>query len=88
MIKTASKRAIQKTAEGSGDLIGNKIADKITKVSENSQQSNSDTVANENDQEIPNERYISPEERQKIMDDLRLIWYYNNGISSNNKFVR
>ena len=29
-IKTASKRAIQKTAEAIGDLIGNKIADKIT----------------------------------------------------------
>ena len=28
-IKTASKRAIQKTAEGTGDLIGNKIAHKI-----------------------------------------------------------
>ena len=27
-IKTASKRAIQKTAEATGDLIGNKIADK------------------------------------------------------------
>ena len=32
-IKTASKRAIQKTAKGTGDLIGNKIADKITSVS-------------------------------------------------------
>ena len=32
-IKTASKRAIQKTAETAGDLIGNKIADKITSVS-------------------------------------------------------
>ena len=32
-IKTASKRAIQKTAEGTGDLIGNKIADKITSLS-------------------------------------------------------
>ena len=31
--KTASKRAIQKTAEATGDLIGNKIADKITKIS-------------------------------------------------------
>ena len=31
-IKTASKRAIQKTAEATGDLIGNKIADKITSV--------------------------------------------------------
>ena len=27
-IKTTSKRAIQKTAEAAGDLIGNKIADK------------------------------------------------------------
>ena len=32
-IKTTSKRAIQKTAEATGDLIGNKIADKITSVS-------------------------------------------------------
>ena len=29
-IKTASKRAIQKTAEATGDLIGNKTDDKIT----------------------------------------------------------
>ena len=29
-IKTTSKIAIQKTAEATGDLIGNKIADKIT----------------------------------------------------------
>ena len=35
-IKTASKRAIQKTAPATGDLIGNKIADKITSVSEKS----------------------------------------------------
>ena len=32
-IKTASKRAIQKTAEATGDLIGNKTADKITSFS-------------------------------------------------------
>ena len=32
-IKTASKRAIQKTVETTGDLIGNNIADKITGVS-------------------------------------------------------
>ena len=32
-IKTTSKRAIQKTAEATGDLIGNKIADKIVSVS-------------------------------------------------------
>ena len=35
-IKTASKRAIQKTAEATGDLMGNKIADKITNVSKKS----------------------------------------------------
>ena len=33
VIKTASKRAIQKTAEATGDLIGNQIADKITSIS-------------------------------------------------------
>ena len=32
-IKTASKRAIQKTAEATEDLIGNKIADKFTSTS-------------------------------------------------------
>ena len=32
-IKTASKRAIQKTVEATGDLIGNKIDDKIRSIS-------------------------------------------------------
>ena len=31
-IKTQSKRAIQKTAEATGALIGNKTADKVTSV--------------------------------------------------------
>ena len=31
-IKTASKRVIQKTAEATADLIGNKIGDNITSV--------------------------------------------------------
>ena len=30
--KTASKREVQKTAEATGDLIGNKKADKITSI--------------------------------------------------------
>ena len=42
-------------------------------ISKNSRQNNSETVKNEHDREGPNERYISPEERQKIIDDLRLI---------------
>ena len=46
---------------------------KITKVSKNSQQNNSETVTNENDKEIPKERYTSLEERQKNIDNLRSI---------------
>ena len=65
-LKTSSKRVIQKTAEATGDLIGNKIANRITKVSKNSQQNNSETTVNGHDKEIPKERYIFPEERTKI----------------------
>ena len=64
-IRTASKITIQKTAKATGDLIGNKIADKITSASKKSH--------NEVNNEIPKERYISPKERQKIIDELRLI---------------
>ena len=35
-LKTASKREIQKAAEATGDLIGNEIADKTTRVSKTS----------------------------------------------------
>ena len=42
-VKTASKREIQKTAAATGDLIGNKIADRITKVGKTSPQNNSET---------------------------------------------
>ena len=96
-IKTASKIAIQKTAEGTGDLFGNKIADKITSVSRkpmmelnskelannnsnNSSNNNNDNNNNSNcnnneDLQITaqKKRYISPEERQQIIDQLRLI---------------
>ena len=37
---TASKRAIEKSAEATGDLIGNKIADEITSVSKKSNNNN------------------------------------------------
>ena len=71
-IKTASKRAIQKTAEATRYLVGNKIADKITaKPSKKSH--NEEIQSNEINNEIPKERYISPKERQKIIDELRLI---------------
>ena len=71
-LKTSTKRVIQKKAEAIGDLNGNKIAHKITKVSKNSQQNTAETFTNEHDKEISKERYISPEERQEIIDELRL----------------
>ena len=68
-IKTASKRAIQKTAEATGDLVGNKIADKIASVSKKKSNNNNDDV----ELITHKKRYISPEERQQIIDELRLV---------------
>ena len=69
-IKTASKRAIQKTAEATGDLIGNKIADKTTSVSKKSSNNNNNNNNNNNDDVeliTHKKRYISPEERLKVI---------------------
>ena len=68
-IKTASKRAIQKTAEETGDLTGNKIADKIISVSKKKSNNNDDDV----ELTTHKKRYISPEERKQIIDELRLV---------------
>ena len=62
--KTASKRVVQKTVETAGDLIENKIADKITSVGKTKSKEKEDAS-----QEI----YIPPEKRQQIIDDLRLF---------------
>ena len=70
-ITTASKRTIQKTAEGTGDMIGNKIADKITCISKKSTK-NSSTIDEDTELSTRKEIYISPEERQQIIDELRL----------------
>ena len=75
-IKTASKRAIQKTAEVTGDLIDNKIADKITSVSNiKPTKELRDNDETEEDVEITThkKRYVSQEERQQIIDELRLV---------------
>ena len=39
-------------------------------MSKNWEQNNLETITNENDKEMSKERYISPEERQKIIDNL------------------
>ena len=70
-IKTASKRAIQKTAEANDDLIGNKIAYKITTISKSPKELHLQHISkelhsktDENDVEISKERYITPKKRQ------------------------
>ena len=64
-LKTASKRAIQKPAEATGDLIGNTTANRISKVPKTLQQNDSETITNEHDQEIPKERYIYLRKKDK-----------------------
>ena len=66
----AGKKIVHKSAEATGDLIGNKIADKITSASKKSQ--NEEIQSDEVNNEIPKERYISPKERRKIIDELKL----------------
>ena len=74
-IKIASKRAIQKTAEATGDFISNNIADKITNVSKKkcTKELPNDETEEDVKISIPKKRYISPEERQQIINELRLV---------------
>ena len=67
---TAGKKIVHKSAKATGDLIGNKIADKITSASRKTH--NEEIQSDEVNNEIPKERYISPKERQKIIDELKL----------------
>ena len=62
--KTVSKRVVQKTAEATGDLIRNKIVDKITSLGKTKTKEKEDKR-----QEI----YVPPEKRQQIIDNLRLL---------------
>ena len=73
-IKTTSKKAIQKTEEATGDLIGNKIADKIISVSKKpAKELANDETEEDLERATIKKRYISPEERQQIIDELRLV---------------
>ena len=60
----ASKIVVPKTAEATGTLIGNKIADKITSLGK--------TQSKEKEVERQ-EIYIPLEKRQQIIDDLSLF---------------
>ena len=78
-IKSSSKRAIQKTADATGNFIGNKTAGKITSISKSPQNTLKElhSKTDENEIKIPKERYILQKKEQQIIDELRLIWYDN-----------
>ena len=63
VFETASKRVIQKTTEATDNLIRNKIADKITRVSKTFPRNNLEA----NEEDILREKYILPELRQKLL---------------------
>ena len=75
----AGKKIVHKSAEATGDLIGNKIADKITSmgrskelgsaVKPRSKKEKDETNIMEETQEI----YIPPEKRKQMIKDLKLF---------------
>ena len=66
--KIASKKVLTKSAEATGEMTGNKIADRITRSSRNKAQKEDDRIMEES-QEI----LIPPEKRQQIIKDLKLL---------------
>ena len=57
--KTASKKVVQKTADATGGLTGNEIADKISSIGK----------PKEKETKKPEGIHIQPEKRQQIIDD-------------------
>ena len=57
-----------KSAEATGDLIGNKIANRITKSTRNKAQKEDDIIMEET-----HELIIPPEKRDQIIRDLKLF---------------
>ena len=66
--KIAGKKVLTKSAEATGDMIGNKIADRITKSSRNKAQKEDDRIMEET-QEI----LFPPSKREQIIRDLKLF---------------
>ena len=66
--KIAGKKVLTKSAEATGDLIGNKIADRITKSTRNKAQKEDDRIMEETQETI-----IPPEKREQIIIDLKLF---------------
>ena len=66
--KIAGKKVLHKSAEATGEMTGNKVADRITRSSRNKAQKEDDRIMEEI-QEI----YIPPKKRKQIIRDLKLF---------------
>ena len=66
--KIAGKKVLNKGAEATDDLLGNKIADRITKSPRNKEQKEDDRIMEETQGII-----IPPEKRKQIIRDLKLF---------------
>ena len=68
MLVKTGKKVLTKSAEATGNLIGNKIADRITKNTRNKAQKEDDRIMEETQEII-----IPPEKRKQIIRDLKLF---------------
>ena len=66
--KMAGRKMLTERVEATGDLIGNKIADRITKSARNKEQKEDDRTMEETQEII-----IPPEKREQIIKDLKLF---------------
>ena len=66
--KIAGKKVLTKSAEATGNMIGNKIADRITRSSRNKAQKEDDRIMEEIQELI-----IPPEKREQIIRNLKLF---------------
>ena len=66
--KIAGKKVLTKSAETTGDLIGNKITDRITISARNKAQKEDDRIMEETQEII-----IPPEKKEQIIKDLKLL---------------
>ena len=64
----AGKKVLNNSAKATGDMIGNKIADRITKSTRNKEQKEDDKIMEETQELI-----IPPEKREQIIKDLKLF---------------
>ena len=66
--KIAGKKILTKSAEATGDLIGNNIANRITESARNKEKKENDRIMEETQEII-----IPPEKREQIVKDLKLF---------------